>query len=235
MMTAHPEPTDDIVQLGAVDIVDLGNDENTFSGDLARSLTAVIREAGISDRPLVLAASGKFWCSGLDLGWLTANPTDADRLIADVHELIGELVLLARPTVAAINGHAFGAGAMLALGCDIRVMNADNGYFCLPEVDLGLAPTQPMIELVTARLGRATAAEVLLSGRRYTGREAATIGVVDFAVAADQLMATVEDASQLLVGKPSQAMSVIKRRIWGDVADQLRTARGSLPPVGRRG
>ncbi len=56
------------------------------------------------------------------------------------------------PTAAAINGHAFGFGALLALACDRRIMRSDRGFFCLPELDLKVAIPRPMMELLKLKL-----------------------------------------------------------------------------------
>jgi enoyl-CoA hydratase/carnithine racemase len=85
-----------------------------------------------------------------------------------VHELLARVLEIGVPTVAALQGHTFAAGAMLALAHDHRVMRADRGFFCLPEVDLGLTFTPEMSALIAARLpatasvGAARVAVVLL-------------------------------------------------------------------------
>ena len=75
-------------------------------------------------------------------------------------------------TVAAINGHAFAGGAMLATAHDHRVMREDRGYWCLPEVDLGLPLTPEMFGVLEAHLPRQALADAALTGRRYSGPEA---------------------------------------------------------------
>jgi enoyl-CoA hydratase/carnithine racemase len=68
---------------------------------------------------------------------------------------------------------------MLTCACDLRVMRADRGYWCLPEVDLGLPLTDGMTAVVTARLPQTAAADAMLTGRRYGAAEALTRGIVD--------------------------------------------------------
>ena len=95
------------------------------------------------------------------------------------------VVLLARfltapvPTVAALNGHAFGWGAMFALAHDQRVQRADRGWLCLPEVDLGLQFHPLQLSLIQAKLSPAAVAESILAGRRWDAEAALAAGVVD--------------------------------------------------------
>ncbi len=74
-----------------------------------------------------------------------------------------------RPTVAALNGHAFAGGGMLALAHDFSVMRADRGYFCLPEADIGIPFTAPMTALIASRIPQPALHEACTTGRRYQG------------------------------------------------------------------
>ena len=93
-----------------------------------------------------------------------------------MHELLARVLELPVPTVAAIQGHSFAAGAMLALAHDFRVMRADRGFFCLPEVDINIPFTPAMAALIPARLSKQTAHEAMTTGRRYGGQDAAAAG-----------------------------------------------------------
>ena len=86
-----------------------------------------------------------------------------------LHELLARVLELDVPTVAALQGHAFAAGAMLALAHDQRVMRADRGFFCLPEVDIRIPFTRGMNALIAARLRGDAAHEAMTTGRRYGG------------------------------------------------------------------
>jgi enoyl-CoA hydratase/carnithine racemase len=76
-----------------------------------------------------------------------------------VEELLARVAALPMVTVAAIQGHAFAAGAMLTLACDFRVMRADRGFWCLPEADIGLAFSAGMTALIQSRLAAPHAAK----------------------------------------------------------------------------
>lgn len=88
------------------------------------------------------------------------------RTLARVHALYGRMLGLEVPAIAAVNGHAFAAGAMLALAFGQIVMPEDRGYFCLPEADLGLPFTPGMNALTSARLSPPAAHEAMVLARR---------------------------------------------------------------------
>lgn len=212
-----------------VTVLDLGDDENSINPTFVANLTEGIESAVGAERPLVLTATGKYWTTGLDIEWIRNHRSQADALIADVHELLGRVLVAPVPTVAAINGHVFGAGAMLALACDLRVMRDDRGYWCFPEVDLRLAPTAPMTDLVVAKVGRRAAAAALLSGSTLPAAQACDLGFVDHVASAADLVAVAIERAAPMAGKSVGTFAAIKRRIWGSEASGLVDARGSLP------
>src|SRR5205807_2506735 len=104
-----------------------GDGENRFSAEWLKAVNHLLDTVADGESPaaLVTTGGGKFYSNGLDLEWLMSHGDQAQQYIADVHELLARLLVLPVPTVAAINGHAFGAGAMLALAHDFRVMRED--------------------------------------------------------------------------------------------------------------
>ncbi|HME04202.1 MAG TPA: enoyl-CoA hydratase-related protein, partial [Solirubrobacteraceae bacterium] len=180
--STHDPPT--LERHGEVYVLDLGDGENRFNEDWLGAVEAHLDEvrAAPAPRALVTKARGRFWSNGLDLEWMAANQDRLGEFVPRVHELLARVLALDVPNVAALQGHTFAAGAMLALAHDQRVMRADRGYFCLPEVDIGIPFTVGMTALISARLPVATAHEAMTTGRRYGGEEAAAAGVVDEAV-----------------------------------------------------
>jgi Enoyl-CoA hydratase/isomerase len=125
-------------------VLDLGDDENRFTLDWLTSVSDLLDEVSNQPAPraLVTTARGKFYSNGLDLDWVLAHPNQVGAYVADVQTLLARVLALPMPTVAAVTGHAFGAGAMLATAHDWRVMQADRGYHCFPEVDIRI-PVHP--------------------------------------------------------------------------------------------
>ncbi|HEX2129125.1 MAG TPA: enoyl-CoA hydratase/isomerase family protein [Solirubrobacterales bacterium] len=209
---------------GPVTIVRMHHEaENRFHPDLLDALHGVLDELESGEEPtaLVLTGTGKFFSNGLDLEYMSANPAEAEDVLARVHALLGRVLGLAIPTVAAINGHVFAAGAMLALAFDEAVMREDRGYFCLPEADLGLVFTPGMNALITARLSPPVAHEAMVTARRYGGPEALAAGIVSEVASEDEVLRRAVSRAEALVGKPRHGLAGIKRGLYAEALDLL--------------
>ena len=205
---------------GDVAVIHWQDHENRFNTASVSRWHEIIDELEATTGPLavVITGEGKFFSNGLDLDSFAGDPQAAKSVIDGVHRLFGRLLLLPAYTVAALNGHTFAAGAMLACTVDARVMRTDRGYWCLPEVDLGLPLTPPMFAAVTSRLSVATAAEAMNTGRRYTAEDAFAAGIVEHLAAEDQVL---ERAVAIAAGVAAKDRSVIaehKRMLFGDAA-----------------
>jgi Delta3-Delta2-enoyl-CoA isomerase len=200
------------------------DDENRFHPDWLSAVEAALDEVenATGPRALVTVGSGKFWSNGLDLDWLFAHGDEASAYLDRVHALLARTLASPVVTVAALNGHVFAAGAMWALAHDMRVMRADRGYFCLPEVDLDLAFQPAMSALIKARLNPATAHEAMTTGRRYGGEQAHAAGIVDAAVPADQVLTAAGDLARPLTGKSKPIRAQIKETLYAETLAALR-------------
>ncbi len=174
---------------GDLHILDLGGDGNRFTPQFVAEVGALVEEVAATPPPraLVTTASGEAWALGLDLEWIAENPEQAGQLLIAMHDLDARMLELPVPTVAAIDGHAYASGALFALAHDSRVMRADRGFFCLPEIDGQIAFTPGLTALVRARLAPQAAPEMLTTGARYGGRQALARGIVDRIVDHDTL------------------------------------------------
>jgi enoyl-CoA hydratase/carnithine racemase len=116
--------------------------------------------------------------------------------------------------VAAVQGHAIGAGFQLALACDLRVL-ADDAKLCMKEPALGLVPdltgTKPLVDLV----GLSRAIEICLTARVVGAQEAARIGLAELVVAPEELDEAVRDLSAALLATNRDAATATKRLLQG--------------------
>lgn len=209
----------DLERDGAVFVLRMRGGENRFNRafleEMNRALDEV--EASTGAAALVTTGEGKFYSNGLDLeGLAHAGRDEGARVLAAMHGLFARLLCFPMATVAAINGHAFAAGGMLALAHDFRVMRADRGYFCLPEIDLGMGVplTDGMYAVIEARLPRPVFHEALVTGRRYGAPEAVAQGIVDEARPEAEVLARAIEIARGLAGKDRATMRALKRGLY---------------------
>ncbi len=197
--------------------------ENRFHPDRLVAIHSLLDEVEAHEGPaaLVTAATGKFWSNGLDIDWVGANLPDLPGYLDSVHDLYVRLLTFPAATVAAVQGHAFGAGAMLALVHDFRVMRADRGYWCLPEVQLNMPFTVGMSALIRSRLPIQTAVEAITTGRRYGGEDAVTAGIAEQAVTGDDVLATAVERAAALTATRGPNLSGIKRGLHAPLISAL--------------
>jgi enoyl-CoA hydratase/carnithine racemase len=170
---------------------------------------------GLDDevRVVVVRGAGRSFSAGLDRGLFSTEPGVAGGL-GELGALPEEQALerirgyqagvrwLRSPgivSVAAVQGHAIGAGAQLALACDLRVF-AEDAQLRLPEAGLGLVPDLTGTSTLVALIGYSRAVEICLTGRAVGAAEAVASGLANVAVPVDQLDATVADLTAALLG-----------------------------------
>lgn len=210
-------------------VLDLGDDENRFSPDFLDEINGVLDDvvaagAGGKAQGLVTTAGGKFYTNGLDLDWLMANGDRTDWYVDRVHALLARVLTLPIPTAAAVVGHAFGAGAMLAVAHDFRVMRADRGFFCFPEVDIRIPFTPGMAALIQAKLTPAAQVASMTTGRRFGGVDAATFGIVDTTAGEGAVTPGALDLLRPLSGKDPGTLGAIKATMFGPAVAALNGA-----------
>ena len=202
---------------GAVRVLRLRSGENRYNRDSIDAVHAALDEVQAVEGPvaLVTVGEGKFFSNGLDLEWMGADGASDPCFLDDVHRMLDRVLRLDLITVAAINGHAFAGGAMLATAHDLRIMREDRGYWCLPEVDLGLPLTPQMYAVLEAHLPRASLADAALTGRRYSGPEALVAGIVQEVAAEDQVLDRAIEIAGELAGKNRDVIAAHKALLHG--------------------
>ncbi|WP_190264290.1 enoyl-CoA hydratase/isomerase family protein [Glutamicibacter nicotianae] len=204
-------------------ILELGGNENRQSTSWLRDIGNLLDEVLASPATsLVTTGTGKFYSNGLDVAE-AEGPVELDPdYVRPLQALYRRLLTLPLPTAAAINGHAFGGGALLAMAHDYRVMRTERGFFCFPEVNIGIAFTEGMAAMVQSKLSPAQARDAMLTGRRFDGEQAVATGLVDEAVPVEQL---VERAVQLVtahVPAHPQTLGAVKDIMYAGTASALQ-------------
>jgi len=215
-------------------ILHMKSGENRFNEPFITALNSALDEVERFDGPaaLVTTGEGKFYSNGLDLTWMMGPECSAPQaFVGRVQALLARLLTFPRITVAALNGHTFAAGAMLALCHDFRVMRDDRGYFCLPEVDINIPFTPGMSALIQARLSPQVAHEACATGRRYAASEAVSAAIVSEACAEAQVLPQAVARAAALAAKTPATLGAIKRGLYPTVIQKLLAADVTLSGV----
>ncbi len=210
----------DLEQLGEVQIVRWNDGENRVNLDSMTEWHAALDQLEAIEGPLavVVVGAGKFFSNGLDLDRFGTAPDEAGPTVELLHRLFGRMLLLPAYTVGALNGHTFAAGAMLSCCFDVRVMRSDRGYWCLPEVDLGLPLSEAMAAVVTARIPMEAAQDAIMTGRRYGAEDAMALGIVTDTSDEERLLNLAVDLASPMAGKNRRVIGEHKRLLFGRVA-----------------
>ncbi len=167
-------------------------------------------EADSSVECVYLTGEGKNFSQGLDLEYLMANLEVFPQFVIDTMRLAARLMTFPVPVVAIVNGHAFGLGAMLVLASDYAVMRSDRGFFCLPEIDIGMTLAVRMNALVTAKMNPKALRDTLLTGARIDAARALELNIIDGIGSSEQLPALAESFSEPMRGKPRHLLAGLK-------------------------
>lgn len=209
---------------------------NAFDDALIAELTdtLVVLDTHEEIRVVVLTGDGASFSAGADLNWMrrmaaadeATNRADALRLAG----LMRRLRELRKPTIARVNGHAFGGGVGLVACCDIAIA-VDGARFGLTETRLGLVPAAISPHVISAIGGR-QAGRWFLTGERFDAATALNIGLLHQVVSADELDAAVHDQVEHLRAAGPNAVAEAKalvRRLAGDLnAETVDNANADL-------
>ena len=163
---------------------------NAFDELLVDEITSGLLELEADPlvRVVVLSATGKNFCAGADLNWLrraaTCTTSENLRDARELARLLATLNEFSKPTIARVQGPAYGAGLGLIAACDIAVATYDT-LFALTEVKLGLIPAV-VCPYIVAAIGERQARRYLLSAERFSAAEAYRIGLVHEIVPGDE-------------------------------------------------
>jgi len=157
----------------------------------------------------VLTGSANVFCEGLTPGAATAR--DVRQQFGRLHG-VEALAALTKPTLAVMNGNAFGIGLELALGCDLRLA-ASTAEFGLTQITENLIPFGGGTQRLPRIVGQAKALEMILTGKKVDAREAQRIGLVSEVVAPDDLFTHVDEVLSGLLGRGPIALRLAKEAV----------------------
>jgi enoyl-CoA hydratase/carnithine racemase len=202
---------------GGVAIVTLNRPEqlNSFTGGMGDELGRAYASCDADDavRAVVVTGTGRAFCTGADLepGGDTFAAPGEQFSASPVDPPAWEV---RKPVLAAINGHAIGIGLTLAMQCDLRLV-AEDAKLGFVHVRRGVLPDAHAHWTVPRAVGHARAADLLLTGRTFSGREAAELGLVNRALPADEVLpATIDVARDIALHTAPRSVALTKRLLW---------------------
>ena len=207
-------------------IIDFGDDDNRTDVAWVETMNELLDEAEAlalkGPAALITTGSAKHYSNGLDVEHMASIPgPDIKAYVNTVEGVLGRILTFPAPTVAAVNGHAFGAGAFAILAHDYAVMREDRGFVCWPEVHLQMTFSPGLMAMIRSILSNSTARQALATGRRYGGPDAVAAGFVDEAVGLDQLMEAASSYGRAHAATAGSNLRQIKRQLHRAVVDLL--------------
>lgn len=217
----------DLEKEGEVFVLTMNDGENRWNTTFVRAFAEALDEVEASRGPAALvttSATEKFFSNGLDLEWLQAEGEhrggDRDVFGPEFMALMGRIITLPVPTIAAVNGHAFGAGFMCALCHDIRFQRGDRGYLCANEVEIGMVIPDPELALFRHKMPMNAFFETVQLARRWTGPDALEAGIVQQIEPIESLKdaAMIRAAELARLGENREVYGRMKEAIYGENA-----------------
>lgn len=201
---------------------------NAIDDDLIARLTREFQ--GLSRdqvvRVVILAATGKSFCAGADINWMKRMAEyGAEENLEDAKALAGLMYTLGslrKPTIAAVQGSAFGGGVGLIAACDIAIA-AKDAEFALTEVKLGIIPAAVGPYIVSA-LGPRQATRYMLTGERFGADRAKELGLVHEVADKADVLPMAKTMAQLLLQNGPRAMGEVKNLVRYVIGHELNEA-----------
>ena len=194
---------------------------NAFSAPMGQELSAALRRCDQEEeiRAVVITGAGRAFCSGADFSQgakVFDAPTDRGSFKSDPFDFHPWDVR--KPVIAAINGHAVGLGFTMTLQCDIRLI-AKDAKCGVVQARRGVMPDLRSHWTLPRTVGFAKAAELLLTGKMFSGQDAADWGLASQALPAEEVLpAAQEIAKDIAVNTAPVSVGLIKRLLWSDPA-----------------
>lgn len=189
-------------------------------------------EAEFADCAVVLTSSERCFSGGIDFeeAFSTFATTDLDKMAAWIRRYQATNIRMwsyPRPTVAAVNGHAYAGGMITALNCDYRV-TVEGARFSLNEVPIGIAMPAMYVEIIRYALGDPVAALATLFGREYEASDALRLGVVHAIARPDRLLADAVEMANAVSPDSFEAYAFSKRALQGPARERIETVAAEL-------
>jgi enoyl-CoA hydratase/carnithine racemase len=217
---------------GHVAVVTMTNGQNrqnkVFAEEMHQAFDEILADKAV--QAVILTSNDeKNFSQGVDVEWLMERfgAQDVETIkvfMRGMNELFKKLLLYPIPVIAAINGHAFGNGAIISCACDFRFMRADRGFFCFPEIDVGIPFLPGMIAFVKKAIPYHQYNEMLLTGKRCTAPELERHHVVVKSCASQEELMKESLAFARTFQKKRGIYGEMKKRLHREIVATIDTA-----------
>ncbi|MCH2490518.1 MAG: 2-(1,2-epoxy-1,2-dihydrophenyl)acetyl-CoA isomerase PaaG [Flavobacteriales bacterium] len=198
---------------------------NSFNREMALLLQEALKacEKDSDIRAIVLVGNGKAFCAGQDLKEVTTpdlNPGFKKILEEHYNPIIKQIRTIEKPIIAAVNGVAAGAGANIALACDI-VLASEKASFIQAFSKIGLVPDSGGTFFLPRIIGFQKASALMMLGDKVTAHEAEQLGMVYKVIASEEFMETVQTLATTVAQMPTKALGLTKRLMNASMTNDL--------------
>jgi enoyl-CoA hydratase/carnithine racemase len=209
-------------------LVTLNDGENRFNPTFLDAFLGVLDDIENNSEAtamVVHSSHEKIFSNGIDLEWLLEvlqrnDLATSKRFFYHLNQVFKRLVTYPLVTIAAISGHAFAGGAIISSAFDFRFMRSDRGFFCLPEVDLGIPFLPGMNAILASAIPEQVLREMQLTGIRLTAEMCKEYQIVKGAFPGDQLLDEVLDFARQ-VNKKRPIIKALKARLNGPIVKAI--------------
>lgn len=219
-----------------VAILTMTNGENKQNLDFSNTLNAMLEEI-IADKSvtalIITSNDEKNFSQGIDVEWILGKLQKKEYkpvndFISGMDRVFKKLLLYPMPVIAAINGHAYGNGSIMSCACDFRFMTSDRGFFCFPEVNLGIPFRPGMNAFIKKAVPLYKLSEMQLTGNRFTAPELEAHHIILKACDDKEDLMTKALAFAKTFNKKRGIFGELKKRLYKDIVEILDAPDSSM-------
>lgn len=216
-------------KIETVGVITMNDGENRHNPDFVRAiLTAFDEIEADQEISSVIIASGdpKHWSLGMDLQWMTGTMEKKNfeairAFMYGLNRIFTRILLYPMPVIAAINGHVFGGGTILACACDFRFMKSDHGFFCFPEIDINIPFLPGMLAIIRKAIPCSKLEELVFTGKRTGAAELAAHHVILRACENEAALMDEAMAFAKTFNKKRPIFGEMKKRLHGKIVEVM--------------
>jgi enoyl-CoA hydratase/carnithine racemase len=205
-----------------IHLLTMHHDENAFNWDFLKEVLdslGILRKSTV--RALLTTGHGRFFSNGIDIKNMSRQ--EAQKLLLEFQTILFHFMDLPFPTIALINGHAFGGGFLFSIAHDFRIMNSEKGFICIPAVHLAIKLPQLIIQLLREKIGSINSNELLLLGKRYTAQQAEEMKLVSKICPQKNLITECIQFVKVDMPKDGNAFKEMRKCVYSNVLTHMES------------